>query len=1297
MATIVFAAAGAALGSGFGGSVLGLSGAVIGRSIGATLGRTVDQRLLGNGSEAVEVGKLDRLNIMGASEGTPIARCWGRVRLPGHVIWASPFRESSQRSGGKGAPSPKTVSYSYHVSLAISLCEGEILGIGRIWADGVEISPQSLNIRTYKGSEDQLPDPIIEAYVGAESAPAYRGTAYVVIEDLELATYGNRVPQLSFEVMRRAQRMTQDSTPDLQDAIRAVALIPGTGEYALSTTKVVSSPEFGDSRVLNCNSQSGDSDFSTSIKQLQTELPNCSAVSLVVSWFGNDLRCGECEVQPKIESYSTGSVSLDWRAGGISRQAAREVPRVDGRSVYGGTPSDASVIDAINALRELDFSVMFYPFILMDQLSGNTLSDPYSAKNTQPIMPWRGRITLSEAPGRSFTPDQTSDANGEVSRFFGACKASDFSVLSGALCYNGPHEWSYRRFILHYAHLCKLAGGVESFCIGSEMRGLTQIRGEEHSFPAVQALVQLASDVRGILGPSVKISYAADWSEYFGYHVGDNTYFHLDPLWASTCIDFIGIDNYMPLSDWRWDDGHADEDWKSIYNLTYLIGNVLGGEGFDWYYECPDSFDEQRRSPISEIGNGDDWVYRFKDLKSWWSRIHYDRIGGVQREAPSNWIPGSKPIRFTEYGCAAINAGTNEPNKFLDFKSSESSAPRASSGARDDVCQMQFYRAVECFWASTSNNPYSELYDGPMVDVNHSYAWAWDVRPYPEFPRNAHLWSDSQGFFRGHWLNGRASSVPLDLVVREICLKAGVSQIDTTDLYGAVVGFIDSNSHSARSILQSLSIIYGFDCFERGGDLIFCSHVARPVVDLGLEDILLNSELESSLEVVGLAEDEAVSRVRLSYLMADGDFSIGVAEVSNPNTKSQNVHDAEFPVVLPVENAKGAAKLLLAQIMAAQEQVVFDLPISRANSLHGSVIRIGGVTYRVDRCDLGSFASVTATRTEMHVIGDGHADIDLNEWKPYIAAAPISRLWLDLPVLTADQNPVSPFLAVLSKPWVEPAALWTSLFDNDYALSATFPRASSVGETQSDFLAHAPGILDETSSLIVHMYSGELESISMDQLLAGRNTVAIGGGASDQWEVFQFLTAVLIVPGTYRISNFLRGQAGTDALVNETWPAGSKIVVVNDALSQVPLPPELLGRDIHYRLVPASQDIFSDIAQKGTFSPKGIGLRPYSVCHFFCDCVGGSTHAFSWTRRTRVLGDSWEGMDVPLGEDREQYLFRILTEDRTVLYQTLSERPFFNLSLSDRAEIGLTGPYIADVSQISQAFGPGPSKTIRVN
>jgi hypothetical protein len=163
MATLILSAAGAALGAKVGGAVLGLSGMVIGRAIGATLGRVIDQQLLGRGSGAVETGRIDRLRVTGAGEGAPLPRVWGRMRLPGHVVWASGFREipgERRRQGGKFGPKVSDAP-TYSVSLALALCEGPIDGVGRIWADGVEIDRQTVTLRIYPGDADQLPDPVI--------------------------------------------------------------------------------------------------------------------------------------------------------------------------------------------------------------------------------------------------------------------------------------------------------------------------------------------------------------------------------------------------------------------------------------------------------------------------------------------------------------------------------------------------------------------------------------------------------------------------------------------------------------------------------------------------------------------------------------------------------------------------------------------------------------------------------------------------------------------------------------------------------------------------------------------------------------------------------------------------------------------------------------------------------------------------------------------------------------------------------------------------------------------------------
>jgi hypothetical protein len=279
MATILLSAAGAAIGGSVGGTLAGLSSVAVGRAVGATLGRVIDQRLLGEGAQAVETGKVDRFRLTSAGEGAAVTDLYGRMRIGGQIIWASDFAEITTVSGGgKGAPStPKTTDYNYTVSLAVALCEGEITGVHRIWADGEEVAPSDLNISIYRGTADQLPDPTIAAVEGADRVPAYRGTAYVVLENLSLGQFGNRVPQFSFEVTRPEEAGSPEGAQSVTHSVTGVALIPGTGEYALATTPVHYSDGSGARWSANVSTPSGKTDFLTSLDNLNTDLPKLEA------------------------------------------------------------------------------------------------------------------------------------------------------------------------------------------------------------------------------------------------------------------------------------------------------------------------------------------------------------------------------------------------------------------------------------------------------------------------------------------------------------------------------------------------------------------------------------------------------------------------------------------------------------------------------------------------------------------------------------------------------------------------------------------------------------------------------------------------------------------------------------------------------------------------------------------------------------------------------------------------------------------------------------------------------------
>ena len=1315
MATIVLSAVGAAAGASIGGGVLGLSSMLIGRAIGATIGQSIDRRIFGQrllgGSEVVEQGQVDRFRLTGASEGAPVPETYGRMRVSGQVIWASRFLESVSKErvatggkgGGGGGGTTTVKTYSYSVSLAIALGAGEISRLGRIWADGNEIAPSDLNLRVYTGSESQLPDPKIEAVEGAGNVPAFRGTAYVVIEDLELGPFGNRVPQFNFEVVRPEQGQAETDT-DLSRAIRAVALVPGTGEYSLATTPVHISRGPGRNVSVNVNSPTGLTDCAASVASMKAELPNHKATSLVVSWFADDLRCGQATISPRVDQDEFDGVEMPWSVSGLTRGEAGVVPQLDGRPVYGGTPTDASVVEAIQALREDAREVMFYPFLLLEQMEGNGLTDPWTGAADQKPLPWRGRITLSAAPGQPGSPDGTAQAESEVAAFFGTASPADFVVSGTSVTYTGAPERSYRRFILHYAHLCAAAGGVDAFCIGSEMRSLTQIRGPGNSFPAVAALRGLAADVRAILGYGTKIGYAADWSEYFGYHPQDGSgdvFFHLDPLWADANIDYVGIDNYHPLTDWRDGEGHADIAWGAAHNLAYLRSNIEGGEGYDWYYANQLDADAQVRTPITDGAYGEPWIYRFKDLRAWWGNLHYERQGGVRSATPTAWFPQSKPFWFTELGCPAVDKGANAPYKFFDPKSSESSLPPYSNGRRDDAIQLQFLIAQLGYWGDSANNPVSPIYGAPMIDMDHVFLWSWDARPFPFFPNNLALWSDGGNYQRGHWLNGRTSSRSLASVVAEICAASGITEIDTSELYGVVRGFSNEGAETGREALQPLMLAYGFDVLERQGVLVFRTRTARPTGDVGPADLVETGEVPGAIERIRAPEAETVGRVRISAIEAEGSYQIRSGEAIFPDETVETVTSSDLPLLLTKAELRAIAERWLAEARVARDTLRFSLPPSRTGFAVGDVVTIAedgtDARYRIDRMEQSGLQIASAVRVDADIYTPSP---DLEEAGPqpeaFVPPVPVHPVFLDLPLLKGDEVPHAPHVAIAADPWPGSAAVYKSASGAGFALDALATQPAAIGITETPLFSAAPGLWDRGAPLQVRLSGGVFDAVSEADLLNGANAVAIGTGADDLWEIFQFRDAVLVGPDLYELSMRLRGQGGTDAFMPAVWPTGSVVVPLTSALVQIGLGASERGLARTYRIGPGDRPVEDPVFVEETRAFLGVGLRPYVPVHLRALPDGAGDTALTWIRRTRIDGDGWLGYDVPLGESRELYLVRVLAGAQVVREATVS-LPAWTYGAADKAADGVSGAVTLEVAQLSDRFGPGPFGRITID
>ncbi len=1293
MATLVLQAAGQAVGGFLGGPF----GAVLGRAVGGIAGSFVDQALFGPGTKRIEGPRLKELQLLGSTEGAPIPKIYGRVRISGQVIWATRFNEvattRTQRSGGKGGtgrPKTKVTEYAYYANFAVGLCQGRVNRIGRVWADGKEVDISKFVWRLHDGSGDQQPDSLIIAKQGQGEAPAFRGTAYIVFEHMPLEQFGNRLPQLSFEVFK--------SLDDVEGKISAVNIIPGATEFGYDPVSVRRSDRWGTTVAENTHTAGDISDWSSSIDQLQATCEKVSSASLVVAWFGDDLRCDQIKVRPGIETRDKITTPQQWSVAGLSRASAPLISLQDGKVAFGSTPDDGSVVRAITDLRDRGIKPVFYPFIMMDIPPDTQLPDPYNPSGTQPPYPWRGKITCDPAIGQAATPDKTTSITAQVNAFFGSSQPSDFSVVAGQVVYSGPVDWGFRRMILHYAFLCQMAGGVDAFLIGSELKSLTVLRDDQNNFPAVAALVALAADVAQIL-PDAKISYAADWSEYFGYHPQDSSgdvYFHLDDLWAAPDVDFVGIDNYMPLSDWRDGFTHLDTQSgaRSIYDLDYLQQNIAGGEGFDWFYASQADREFQQRTAITDGAYNKPWVYRYKDLRSWWQNPHHNRPGGVEDAVPTAWVPQSKPFWFTEVGCPAIDKGTNQPNVFVDPKSIESNAPHFSTGHRDDFIQRKYVDALTEFWATAgAHNPVSVEYSGTMVAVEQIFLWAWDARPYPAFPFLTNVWTDGENYDRGHWLNGRLGVAPLSNLVAEILQDYGFNDYQTGAIHGLVDGYVIERTMSARQAIEPLSAAFSFDGVESDGLLKFRRRDESSVLSVSIDDLVESKTDKPVFTLKRGQETDLPNRVQLLFLDSENNYRQSVVEARKLTGASQRDIIQELPAVLSQSRALGCVEIALHEIWTGRETADFILPSSIAALEVGDVLtlKLSDEQQRFLRVEAvsdgdGRTVSARLTSRENYQSATGNGKTGSFD-VPAVFGPPLFEI-MSLPLLSSNANPYAPWIAARAAPWPGNMAIIESA-GSGFTEIETLDVPAIIGETLTDLPAGPISRIDYANSLTIELASGELSSVSRLELLAGSNLMAVGNEQTG-WEVLQFENAELIDTNTYVLTNLLRGQVGSNTEMLSVRLSGARCVLLDGAVRQIPATGDDQGRERLMRIGPSHLDHADPAFVEFSHVASGISLRPLNPVHLRAKPVMSGVE-MSWVRRTRINGDSWALLEVPLGEESQHYTVEIMDGQTAVRTLTSSQPQAIYSDVEREADFGLPLPSTLTfrVAQISAIYGPG--------
>ena len=294
--------------------------------------------------------------------------------------------------------------------------------------------------------------------------------------------------------------------------------------------------------------------------------------------------------------------------------------------------------------------------------------------------------------------------------------------------------------ILHYAHLCAAAGGRRRLPdrLG-DARADHDPRAARRPIRRCRPSAIWPPTSASILGAGTKLSYAADWSEYFGHQPGDGSgdvFFHLDPLWADAEIDFVGIDNYMPLSDWRDGCDHARRRRLRRRSTTATT--------------C------RRTSPAARASTGSTPATPTAPRRPG-RRSPTARPASRGCSATRTCAPGGR-TRTTTARAASRAARRRRGSRSRSRSGSPSSAaPRSIAARTSRTCSStrsrrrascrtsraagattrssgRYLEATYLWWGEPANNPVSPVYGGRMLRVAECAAWTWDARPYPFFP-----------------------------------------------------------------------------------------------------------------------------------------------------------------------------------------------------------------------------------------------------------------------------------------------------------------------------------------------------------------------------------------------------------------------------------------------------------------------------------------------------------------------------------------------------------------------------------
>lgn len=477
------------------------------------------------------------------------------------------------------------------------------------------------------------------------------------------------------------------------------------------------------------------------------------------------------------------------------------------------------------------------------------------------------------------------------------------------------------------------------------------------------------------------------------------------------------------------------------------------------------------------------------------------------------------------------------------------------------------------------------------------------------------------------------------------------------------------------------------------GGLVRCGSVEAPL--LRAPDSAAGTAARvapaAPIEIERAADGGGPQPVTLRYYDPARDYQTG-AQRANVAGSDDRATQIDLPAVLDAGQAQAAAERIVRARLAQASRATLRSAMGALALRPGRAIVVPGLagtwciaTSEIDATGVTmNIARVAATDSLASGQGaaPGQAVIERD-----LPIAPTRWHFVDLPPIGASSGP-SPIriAAAGAAPGWRGADISVEGGAADGEPVARIVRESVIGSAVTALAPATAALFDGDGSVEVELFHAEmaLSEASDVALLAGRNAALIGA------EPIQFGRAVQITATRWRIERLLRGRGGSEAAIGGHTAGEAFVLIDAGALGEIDR--ALLAGGARVAVAGLGDE---DPVAAAAPSPLRAD-RPLSPVHGHWAMLGDGRVVLNWTRRSRA-GLAWsDGIDAPLGEDRERYRIAgvSLGGNESVLAEsdvpsatipaatiaaaggamTLRIRQLGNLALSDPIEMHIVSP-----------------------